>query len=104
MLTQEGDERGRREGFGCAWLTLSVNAIFIGLLTASFVQGPFNSKEQEVWYRYYSLGFFVAGVVLPTIAMIVFRRNAKVVLPSTVWMIIVFSCFRGYAMLSGGGI
>lgn len=104
MPSQKDDERGRVEGIGCVWMTLAVNALFIGLLTALFVQGPFYNKGQEVWYRYYSLGFFMAGVVLPAITVIVFRRNAKVVFPTTVWMIFVFSCFLGYAMLSGGGI
>jgi hypothetical protein len=46
------------EGIGCSWALLALNTLFMGLLTASFVQGPYSSSQQELWYRYGSLGLF----------------------------------------------
>ena len=96
------DKQG--EGVGCAWAMLAINITFIGLLTASFVQGPFFSNEQELWCRYYSLVFFSAGVVLPAIVLFVMHRTRGVVIVATVWMLIVIFGFGCYAMLSGGGV
>ena len=53
---------------GRAWTMLVVNVVVIGFLTASMVQGPYSSREQELWYRYGSLGLFVAGVILPAVS------------------------------------
>jgi hypothetical protein len=52
------DKETRVEGIGCSWALLALNTLFMGLLTASFVQGPYSSSQQELWYRYGSLGLF----------------------------------------------
>jgi hypothetical protein len=101
---QEAIKRKRVEGIGCAWTLLIVNTLLIGLLTASFVQGPYSSSEQELWYRYGSLGFFSAGAALPAIALFAARRLRWVVIASTVWMLMVLVGFAWFAMMSGGGV
>jgi hypothetical protein len=65
VIPQGTDEQIRVESIGCAWALLSVNALLMGLLAASFVQGPYSSGEQELWYRYGSLGFFLAWLLCP---------------------------------------
>lgn len=100
----EVGEHKQGGGVGCAWAMLAINAAFIGLLTVSFVQGPYSRSEQELWYRYYSLVFLVAGVVLPAIVLFAVRRARGVVIFATVWMLIVIFGFGCYAMLSGGGV
>ena len=92
------------DGIGCAWLLLGVNALLMGLLALSFGQGPYSSAEQEVWYRYGSLGFFVAGAVLPAIALFTFRRSRWLILASTAWMSAVLLGFVWFVMMSGGGV
>jgi len=92
------------EGIGCAWTLLGVNAVLMGLLAASFVRGPYSSSEQELWYRYGSLGFFLAGAALPAIALFAARRSRWVVIASTLWMLTVLLGFAWFAMMSGGGV
>ncbi|MGB3167322.1 MAG: hypothetical protein WBA68_11160 [Alteraurantiacibacter sp.] len=104
MSPKDAGEQNRVDGIGCAWFLLGVNALLMGLLAASFGQGPYSSAEQELWYRYGSLSFFVAGAVLPAVALFAFRRLRWVVLASTAWMLAVLLAFVWFAMMSGGGV
>ena len=56
-------------GTGCLLVMLGINALLIGLLAFSFSHGPYSSRGQELWYRYGSIGFLVAGAVLPALAL-----------------------------------
>jgi hypothetical protein len=89
---------------GCACVMLAVNTLLMGVLAGSFTQGPYSSHQQELWYRYGSLTFFLAGSVLPAIAMFAGRRSRWVVGASMAWMGAVFLAFLWYAMMSGGGV
>ena len=91
-------------GMGCAWAVLAVNAVLMGLLASSFVQGPYSSNEQELWYRYGSLGFFLAGAALPAIALFLARRSRRIIIASTAWMVAILLAFAWFAMMSGGGM
>ena len=101
---QEAGEQKRVEGLGCAWALLGVNAVLMGLLAASFVQGPFSSREQELWYRYGSLCFLLAGAAVPAIALFAGRRSRWVVIACTAWMLALLLAFAWFVMMSGGGI
>jgi hypothetical protein len=92
------------EDIGCAWALLAVNAVLMALCAASFVQGPYSSREQELWYRYGSLGFLLAGAALPAIALFAGRRSRWVVIVSTAWMFAVLLAFAWFVMMSGGGM
>jgi hypothetical protein len=89
---------------GCALAMLGVNTVLIGLATVSFTQGPYSSREQEFWYRYGSLAFFVAGSILPGIALFADRRSRVVIGASIAWMAATFLAFVRYAMMSSGGV
>ena len=104
MTPQEAQNQNRVEGIGCAWTLLGVNTVLMGLLTTSFVQGPYSSSEQELWYRYGSLSFFFAGAALPGIALFFGRRSRWVVVASTAWMLLSLLGFAWFAMMSGGGV
>jgi hypothetical protein len=104
MTPQETGEHNRVEGTGCAWALVGINTMLMGLLAASFVQGPYSSSEQELWYRYGSLGFFLAGAALPAIALFAGRRSRRVVVASTAWMLMLLLAFAWFAMMSGGGV
>ena len=104
MTPNEAGERKRADGIGCAGLLLGVNALLMGLLAVSFGQGPYSSAEQELWYRYGSLSFFVAGAVLPAIVLIAFRRSRWVVGASSAWMLAVLFACVWFAMMSSGGV
>jgi hypothetical protein len=104
VAPQEPAEQNRVEGIGCAWALLGVNALLMGLLAASSATGPYSTSEQELWYRYGSLGFLLAGAVLPAIALFAARRSRWVVIVSTSWMFAVLLAFAWYAMMSGGGV
>lgn len=93
-----------RAGFGCALAVLGVNTLLIGLVTASFTQGPYSSEEQELWYRYGSLAFFVVGSILPAIALFAGRQSRWVLGASVAWMAATFVAFVWYVMMSGGGV
>jgi fatty acid desaturase len=84
---------------------LAINALLIGLLAFSFSHGPYSSREQELWYRYGSIGFLIAGAILPVIALwFGALRSQWAVIALTTWMIIVLiACFL-YALFSGGGV
>ena len=92
------------EGFGCAVALLGVNAMLMGLLALSFVQGPYSSLEQELWYRYGSLGFVLLGVVLPASSLFAARRFPWIIVASSVWMLVALIGFVWFAMMSGGGV
>jgi len=104
VTRHETGEQSRVEGIGCAWTLLGVNAVLMGLLAASFVRGPYSSSEQELWYRYGSLGFFLAGAALPAIALFAAGRSRWIVIASTLWMLTVLLGFAWFAMMSGGGV
>ena len=92
-------------GTGCMLVMLGINALLIGLLAFSFSVGPYSSRGQELWYRYGSIGFFVAGVVIPAIAMRLRpMRSPSGITAITVWMIAVLSACFIYALRSGGGV
>ena len=103
-MIDDGSRMNRIGGVGCAWALLGINTVLIGLLTASFVQGPYSSGEQELWYRYGSLGFLLAGVVLPAIGLFTARRQRWVIITSTVWMLITLLSFAWFVMMSSGGV
>ena len=89
---------------GCAFVVLGVNAVLIGLFTGSFAQGPYSSNVQELWYRYGSLAFFVAGVAVPAFVLFSARRSAGVLAGSIAWMIVTLLAFVAYALMSSGGV
>lgn len=86
-------------------VVLAINAVLIGLLAFSFSHGPYSSQEQELWYRYGSIVFLVAGVILPAIALCFgAMRFQWAVIALTVWMIAVLAAALIYAFFSGGGV
>jgi len=89
---------------GCAFIVFGANAILIGLFTASFAHGPYSSRQQELWYRYGSLGFFIAGVVLPAFVLFSTRRSAGQIAGAIAWMIATLFGFVAYALMSTGGV
>jgi hypothetical protein len=97
-------EQGRAENVGDAWTMLVVNVVLIGFLTASMVQGPYSSREQEVWYRFGSLGFFTAGVVLPAAGLFAIRRSRLVIAALNTWMLAVLLAFLWFGAMSSGGV
>ena len=104
MKQDETQHRGERPATGCALAALAVNTVLIGLATASFTQGPYSSHHQELWYRYGALGFFVAGVIVPGVALFAGRRSRVVIGGSIAWMAITLIAFIYYAMMSSGGV
>jgi hypothetical protein len=76
----------------------------MGLLAASFGQGPYSSAEQELWYRYGSLSFFLAGAVLPATALFAARRFPWVIVATTAWMFGLLLAFVWFALMSSGGV
>ena len=92
------------EGIGCAWAVLGVNAVLMGLAAASFMQGPYSSSEQELWYRYGSLGLFIAGVALPAVVLFAAPQSRWGVIVCTAWMLALLIAFAWFAMMSGGGV
>ena len=100
----ESGTTGNKRAAGCAFVVLSLNAVLIGLFTGSFAQGPYFNNEQELWYRYGSLAFFVAGVVLPAFVLFSARRSAGVIAGSIAWMIVTLLAFVAYALMSSGGV
>lgn len=104
MEPQDSIKPPRPGGVGCAWTMLAVNVVIIGLLTASMVQGPYSNREQELWYRYGSLGFFIAGAALPAVALFAVRRSRSVVVASTAWMLAMLLGFVWFGAMSSGGV
>jgi hypothetical protein len=84
---------------------LGINALFIGVAALSFSRGPYSSAEQELWYRYGSLGFLLIGAIIPGLALLLGARRfgwATAIL--TTWMLAAFLAFLVYAFYSGGGV
>ncbi|WP_207793833.1 hypothetical protein, partial [Polymorphobacter multimanifer] len=104
MEPRDSIEQKHVGGVGCAWTMLAVNVAIIGLLTASMVQGPYSSPEQELWYRYGSLGFLIAGVGLPAFVLVAIRRSRSVVVSATAWMVAILLAFVWYGAMSSGGV
>ena len=104
MALEKADKQKRVEGIGCSWALLAVNTVLMGLLAASFAHGPYSSGMQELWYRYGSLGLFLAGAALPAFALIYYRRFFWIAAAATVWMLLTLLAFVSCAMMSGGGV
>jgi len=103
--TGEIRTNGNANGAGCVLIMLTINVLLMGLLSFSFSHGPYSSPEQETWYRYGSIGFLLAGAVLPAIAFwLGARRTQWAVVALTVWMFAALIAWFGYALLSGGGM
>lgn len=90
---------------GCIAILFGVNALVIGTIALSFGNGPYSSWEQELWYRYGSLGFLFLGVILPAAALALGARRSQVAMTALVmWMLAVLLVCCGYAINSSGGI
>ena len=90
---------------GCATAALALNTVLMGLLALSFGSGPYSSREQEIWYRYGSLGFLLIGAILPAFALALgARRSPALSTALAFWMVAVLFAFIYYAMMSGGGV
>lgn len=98
------DANPKASGVGCAIAVLGINALIFGLLAMTFTQGPYSSWEQELWYRYGSIGLFLGGAILPGIILFGGGRRRVVIRSLTVWMSIALFVGLGFIMLSGGGI
>ena len=84
---------------------VAINSVIIGLFTFSFTQGPYSSTEQEIWYRWISIGFLVGGVLLPAGLVFLQSRKAKrVSVAINIWLVATLFGFIVYLMLSGGGV
>jgi hypothetical protein len=99
----EHQETGSDSGIGCVAVMLAVNALLMGATAITFARGPYSSVEQELWYRYGSVGFFIAGFVLPGVVILV-RRTAALLLVALSWLFAVLIAFVIYGMMSSGGI
>jgi hypothetical protein len=92
-------------GIGCVIAVIALNALLMGSLVSVFAFGPYSSLEQELWYRYGSLGFLLFGAILPAVALAFgARRSSTLMLLLISWMLCVLVAFLGYAMMSGGGV
>jgi hypothetical protein len=95
----------KQSGAGCVWGLLAFNAVTIGCLALAFAQGPYSSWEQELWYRYGSIGFVVVGAIIPAVAMFFGARRSGTMLGITAaWLAVTFLGFCYYALMSGGGV
>ena len=95
----------RPPGVGCAIAMIGLNSVLMGLLASTFAFFQFSSREQEIWYRYGSLGFLLFGAILPGVALAIWgRRNRILVAALVVWMIFALILCFAYALNSGGGI
>ena len=84
---------------------LAVNTVFLGLLAWSFSHGPYSSHEQEVWYRYRSIGYFLCGAVLPGIALFFTAKRSLIgTLALGAWMFATLIAAFMYAIMSSGGV
>ena len=86
-------------------LLLGINIVVMGLFTLLFVQGPFSSFEQEVWYRYGSIGFFLIGAAIPLCAVIFARSYVRRhSLATNITLSATTITYLGYLLFSGGGV
>ena len=89
---------------GCVLILVVVNLLSMGAIATSFSQGPYSSLQQEIWYRYVALGFFILGAVLPTVTLLLFRRRQEWFGTLVIWMLSALLFFGIYLFNSGGGI
>ena len=95
----------KQSGAGCVWGLLAFNVVAIGYLALAFAQGPYSSWEQELWYRYGSIAFFVVGAIVPAVAMFSGARRSGAMLGLVAaWLAATFLAFCYYAVMSGGGV
>ncbi len=95
----------KRKGLGCAMTLAGVNTLLMGLLALGFATGPYSSQDQEIWYRYGSLGFLLGGAILPAAALLSgARRSPALIIALTVWMLAALVSWAAYAFNSGGGV
>ena len=85
-------------------LLLVVNTIFIGFMTMARIRGPYSSHEQLILYRYGSLALFAAGVLIPWICFVFFRKFVeRHTILASVWLAATLSAVIIWgAALSGG--
>lgn len=91
-------------GIGCVLTLLAINTALIGIVALTFAQGSYSSWTQELWYRYGSIGFFLAGSALPAVAVFFGRRSPVVLLASVTWLLVTLLAFFVYVMVSSGGV
>jgi hypothetical protein len=76
----------------------------MGMTLATFAQRPYASFEQEVWYRYGSIGMFLVGVVMPAFALFLLRRSQLALLITTIWTSAALIAYLTFIAMSGGGV
>jgi hypothetical protein len=94
----------RSANLGSAKVLAGINLLLMSLVALSFSQGPYSSFEQELWYRYRSLGFFFAGALIPAAVLWFGRRSHRVVSAVLIWMALALFLFVQYVFFSGGGV
>lgn len=104
MSLQPPIAQHQNQGEHAVFTLLVANGLLMGLTVAAFVEGPYSSPEQELWYRYGSIGLFVAGAVLPAVILRVMRRSKPRILLLIIWMAGVFVIYLWYMAMSGGGV
>lgn len=105
MPDSEGEGSAMPFGIGCASSMLVLNILLPGMLAWSFTQGPYSSREQELWYRYGSIAFLMSGAILPGVALAAGAwRSRPAVRVLTAWMLGTLTAAFCYAALSGGGV
>ncbi len=87
-----------------AFTMLVVNGLLMGMTLATFAQGPYASFEQEVWYRYGSIGMFLVGVVMPAFPLFLLRRSQLALLITTIWTSAALIAYLTFIAMSGGGV
>jgi hypothetical protein len=102
----ETEMKIRRLEIGCTGALFAINALLIGLFALVFgTYRGFSSFEQELWYRYGSLGFLFAGVGIPFLALALgARRSGAGLMWVSIWMVLVLAGFLFYAAFSSGGV
>ena len=95
--------QGKREPIGCASVLIGLNALLMGPLFLGFSEGPYPSFKQELWYGYGSLGFLLAGAVLPALALFLgVGRSATAMTILVGWMVAMLGACLVYVVVSGG--
>lgn len=95
---QAGDKR-----FGCVGSLALLNIFLMGLTALAFSQGPYGNFEQEAWYRYRSIAFFIFGAAIPAALIWLGRESSAIVSGAAVWMAVSLLLFVVYFLQSGGG-
>jgi hypothetical protein len=90
---------------GCAFSIVTLNTLLLGLIAWSFSHGPYSSHGQEVFYRYYSIGLFLAGAIAPAIILLLGAKRSLIATVALIaWMLFVLVNAIMYAVGSGGGV